>query len=188
MQRTNFTLLLCAAFCRVIFTLLFFSSSNTGLTGRGEGDGLNGTSRGISGSASTTPEIKREGSVHCIQGDETNWLAVQRIIFTSHCHAWVLSAVWPAYLKRFGEGLSLSPCNFNMWYASLIFASSGRDTVQLYSIVITLVFTLSDTLSPRYWTKTKDVSQRSSDTQHQCKHSISDQWKLICYLLWVKWL
>lgn len=62
-------------FAEFFFTLLFFSSSNT-VAGRGEGDGINVVSRGISGSASTTPEIKttrkREGSVRWIQGDETN--------------------------------------------------------------------------------------------------------------------
>lgn len=144
------TSLLSAAFCRVIFTLLFFSS-NTGLTGCREGDGIDVASRGISGSASTTPVIKmttkREGTICCIQGDETNRLTVQWIIFRS---ARFLFAVSPAYLRSFVEGLSLSPCNFSMWYASLIFASPGRETVQLYSIVITLVFTLSETLSPRY--------------------------------------
>lgn len=153
LQTSAVTSLLRAAFCRVIFTLLFFSS-NTGLTGRGEGDGIDMASRGISGSASTTPVIKtttkREGTVCCIQGDETNRLTVQWIIFRSHCHARFLFAVSPACLRSFVEGLYLSPCNFSMWYASLIFASPGRETVQLYSIVITLVFTLSETLSPRY--------------------------------------
>lgn len=42
-----------------ILTLLFFSSVNTGLTDGGEGGGTKAASRGISGSASTTPNIKR---------------------------------------------------------------------------------------------------------------------------------
>lgn len=41
-----------------VFTLLFFSSSNTGLSGRVEDDGIKVASRGISGSANTTPTIK----------------------------------------------------------------------------------------------------------------------------------
>lgn len=44
----------------VTFTLLFFSSSNTGLTGRGEDDGIKVASRGISGSANTTPKLKQQ--------------------------------------------------------------------------------------------------------------------------------
>lgn len=42
----------------ILLTLLFFSSSNTGFLGRGEGDGINVASRGISGSTETIPKIK----------------------------------------------------------------------------------------------------------------------------------
>lgn len=43
----------------ILLTLLFFSSSNTGFLARGEGDGINVASRGISGSTKTIPEIKK---------------------------------------------------------------------------------------------------------------------------------
>lgn len=43
---------------KILLTLLFFSSSNTGFFGRGEGDGIKVASRGISGSANTIPKIK----------------------------------------------------------------------------------------------------------------------------------
>lgn len=42
----------------ILVTLLFFSSSNTGFFGRGEGDWINVALMGISGSAKTIPEIK----------------------------------------------------------------------------------------------------------------------------------
>lgn len=43
----------------ILVTLLFFSSSNTGFFGRGEGDWINVALMGISGSAKTMPKIKK---------------------------------------------------------------------------------------------------------------------------------
>lgn len=55
---------------------------------------------------------------------------------------------------------SFSPCDLSIWYASLIFASSGRDTVQLCSIAMTFAFTFSDNVSPRYWeTRRTNISE-----------------------------
>lgn len=52
----------------ILLTLLFFSSSNTGFLGRGEGDGINVASRGISGSAKTIPKIKMStGNSHTLE-------------------------------------------------------------------------------------------------------------------------
>lgn len=150
----------------LLLTLLFFSSSNTGFFGRGEGDGINVASRGISGSTNTIPKIKMttnsyctlEMTIHGIQGDKITLKAQDSHnqlfsasfmdVTVKHWYCVIISS--QHILTVFKCLLSLSPCDFSIRYASQIFASSGRDTVQLYSIVITLVFTLSDTLSPRY--------------------------------------
>ena len=44
----------------ILLTLLFFSSSNTGFLGRGDGEGIKVASRGISGSAKTIPTIEND--------------------------------------------------------------------------------------------------------------------------------
>lgn len=77
-----------------ILALLFFSSVNTGLIDGGEGGGTKAASRGISGSASTTPNIKRttkerEGTLEMlirrIQGDETKSPVVYLDVIVVSC-------------------------------------------------------------------------------------------------------
>lgn len=132
-------------------TLLFLSSSNTGFLGRGEGDGINVASRGISGSTKTIPKIKITRKSDCsLDYITTNALKRLKWLFLD---ATVVHLYYFTVLLSYQHCSSfeavVSPCDFSIWYASQIFAS-GRDTVQLYSISITFVFTFSDTLSPRY--------------------------------------
>lgn len=102
-RQTCFTLHLCIATVtcsilsvtpKIIFTLLFFSSSNTGLIDRGEGGGIKAASRGISGSASTTPNIKtttKKRKYWWFTASKES--IVHHVIFRRHCHLFLCRVV-----------------------------------------------------------------------------------------------
>ena len=131
----------------ITLTLLFVSSSNTGFLGRGEGDGINVASRGISGSVKTIPKINMTNTYFTLQMTVSKYQSRVNYFWMSLLCNHIVSKSSPAYFNNLKR---VSPCDFSISYASKTFASSGRDRVQLYSISITFVFTLSDTLSPRY--------------------------------------
>lgn len=142
----------------VVLTLFFFSSANTGLCCRGDGVDAS-ASRQISGSADRTSKMT-DGSRGFFGG------------FWWHCES--------AASSFFEWSVSFSPCDLSIWYAWLIFAWSGRDTVQLYSIAITLAFTLSDIASPRCLKTDAQTSQNGTRRGERVASTDS-------YILWLKW-
>lgn len=97
----------------VIFTLLFFSSPKTGLTGRREGDGINAeASGGISGSAGTTPERNKKRRSRRLHPWQRNKLADSSgdWVVLLRCHL-----IWRGLSKRCFSHPAILTCDTPHW-------------------------------------------------------------------------